>query len=253
MSLRNGARLLATRSLQSALRLRAKPLLDVLAPGPVLVVAPHPDDEALGCGRLIVALRDHGVEVNLVWLTDGEASHSDFPGGPAALGATRRAEARAAGEILGVPAHRLHHLGAPDGQLPHLADGQRREVVAGLVGLVETLRPGTVFVTSAFDNSTEHTAAHALVADALQTARHRAELRTYLVWAFWKIRSLLAVVRRESKVTFLPATPEATTLRDRAVRAHRTQTSASSPHGEALLSPHFLACFPRNGEFFLSI
>lgn len=253
MSFRNGARFLATHGLQAILRLRAHPLLNSLAAGPVLIVAPHPDDEALGCGRLIVALRNRGIDVDLVWLTDGEASHADFPGGPAALGATRRGEARTAGALLGVPSHRLHHLGAPDGLLPHLDPASRREILAGLVHLVETLRPGTVFVTSSHDDSTEHTAAHGLISDALRAASHRAELRTYLVWSYWKIRSLWTIVRHAPHVAFLAAPATAAATRDRAVMAHRTQTSAQSANVGAILSPHFLACFPRTGEFFLSI
>ncbi|MBC7367685.1 MAG: PIG-L family deacetylase [Undibacterium sp.] len=253
MSLRNGFRLLATRSLQAILRLRSESLVDALAPGPVLIVAPHPDDESLGCGRLIVNLCNRGIEVDLVWLTDGGASQSDFPGGPAALGATRRAEARAAGEILGLSPHRLHHLGAPDGLLPHLGVGRRCEVLAALTGLVETLRPSTVFVTSSLDDSTEHTAAHALVAEALRAAKHPAQLRTYLVWAFWKVRGLWTIVRHAPSIAFLPTTPTATATRHRALLAHRTQTTTQSPHDEPLLSRHFLACFPRTGEFFLSI
>ena len=238
--------------MQAILRLRAQPLLKSLSPGPVLVVAPHPDDEALGCGRLIVTLRNRGVEVEIVWLTDGEASHTDFPGGQAALRALRRAEARVAGEILGVPAHCLHHLGAPDGRLPHLDSTQRHDVLSGLVHLIERLSPGTVFVTSSLDDSTEHTAAYGLVGDALRIASHRAELRTYLVWSYWKIRSLWIIVLRGPHLAFLAAPTATTAVRNRAVMAHRTQVTAWSDQGDVSLSPHFLACFPRTGEFFLS-
>jgi LmbE family N-acetylglucosaminyl deacetylase len=253
MSLRNGARFLATHGLQTLLRLKARPLLDALAPGPVLIVAPHPDDEALGCGRLIVALRHRGVEVDIVWLTDGEAAAVDFPGGTVALGAARRTEARAAGAILGVPPHRLHHLGAPDGRLPHLAPAHRREILTALIGLVESLRPSTVFVTSSLDDSTEHTAAYALLVDALRESAHRAQLRTYLVWGYWKVRSLWRILRGGTAIAYLPATPDAAASRTRAVLAHRTQTAVQPPAREPVLSPHFLACFPDNGEFFLSI
>ena len=251
MSIRNGIRLIATHGLQSLLRLRARALLDELDPGPVLVVAPHPDDETLGCGRLIAALCARGIDVDVLWLTDGEASHAEYPGGPAALGATRRSEARAAAATLGVVPAGMHHLGAPDGKLPHLPAAQRDAVIAGIAGLVAALKPGTVLVTSALDGSTEHAAAHALVVEALRLAGHQARLRTYLVWAYWNVRSLSRVALRPSAPVYFAATPAATAARQRAVLAHHSQTSACTPQGEVMLSPHFLACFPHGGEFFL--
>ncbi len=45
---------------------------------PTVVVAPHPDDETLGCGVLIAAKRRLGAEVAVVFLTDGAASHPQF-------------------------------------------------------------------------------------------------------------------------------------------------------------------------------
>ena len=52
-------------------------------PGRPLIVAPHPDDEILGAGGLLALA---GGEI--VAVTDGEASHEAYPGGPAALAAT---------------------------------------------------------------------------------------------------------------------------------------------------------------------
>jgi len=43
--------------------------------GAVIVLAPHPDDETLGCGQAIAALTDAGVCVQLVLVTDGSQSH----------------------------------------------------------------------------------------------------------------------------------------------------------------------------------
>jgi len=51
-----------------------------LNPGGVtraVIVAAHPDDETLGAGALIADLADRGVEVTVVIVTDGAASHPD--------------------------------------------------------------------------------------------------------------------------------------------------------------------------------
>ena len=39
---------------------------------PMLIVAPHPDDETLGAGGLIAAQRARGVDIILAAVTDGQ-------------------------------------------------------------------------------------------------------------------------------------------------------------------------------------
>lgn len=46
----------------------------------LVVVAPHPDDEVLGCGGLIAAARAAGMPVLIIALTDGEQAYPDEPG-----------------------------------------------------------------------------------------------------------------------------------------------------------------------------
>ena len=56
----------------------------------VLVVAPHPDDETLGCGGLISLLAQNGRVFYIVFVTDGSASHRNSSAWPAARLATQR-------------------------------------------------------------------------------------------------------------------------------------------------------------------
>lgn len=48
---------------------------ELTQPGRLLIVAPHPDDETLGCGMALAAAVLEGREVAILLLTDGEASH----------------------------------------------------------------------------------------------------------------------------------------------------------------------------------
>lgn len=106
---------------------------DVIGEGTCLILAPHPDDESLGCGGLIAACVAAGRSPLVVILTDGAGSHPNskaFP--PARLRARRAQEVRDAVGILGLREDRLVFLDQPDTAAP--VDGP------GFEGAVATLR-----------------------------------------------------------------------------------------------------------------
>jgi LmbE family N-acetylglucosaminyl deacetylase len=68
-----------------------------------VVVAPHPDDEILGCGGLLRHAAEQGMEVRVVAVTDGEACYPDEHWWtPERLRSARRAELAAALGELGI-------------------------------------------------------------------------------------------------------------------------------------------------------
>ncbi len=98
-----------------------------------LIVAPHPDDETIGCAGLILRLRRRGARVDIVIVTDGGASHRGSAAFPRArLVATRAREARRAAMLLGVSAARLHLLAHPDGGLDTLPRSARTRLARQL-------------------------------------------------------------------------------------------------------------------------
>src|ERR1700733_997679 len=69
----------------------------------ILVVAPHPDDESLGCGGLISLSAQAGSSVYIVFVTDGAASHRNSTAwSPARLTAHRELKASRARACLGL-------------------------------------------------------------------------------------------------------------------------------------------------------
>ena len=148
--------------------------------GPVLVLAPHPDDESLGCGLLLASLWGGGGRAHVACLTDGAASH---PGSrshpPDRLAALRRAEMLEAVARLGGTAADVTFLGHPDAGL-HRVTGLAAEIGA----LVDRLGAATLIGPSRLDPHCDHEAA-ADAAAAVAAARPGLRLLSYAVWSRW--------------------------------------------------------------------
>jgi len=76
----------------------------------VLVIAPHPDDESIGCGGAICLHADQGHRVATVFLTSGECGLPELSKEEAWR--VREREAERATEILGVAS--IEFLRRPD-------------------------------------------------------------------------------------------------------------------------------------------
>lgn len=97
--------MLAGEALRAAETWPAAPSIDALPAGPggFLILAPHSDDESIGCGGLIAESVARDRPVRVVVLSDGAASHPNsatFP--PPRLAALRMEETRAAVAELGL-------------------------------------------------------------------------------------------------------------------------------------------------------
>jgi N-acetylglucosamine malate deacetylase 1 len=236
------------RSLRIALRLRARPL--VLAPGTVLVIAPHPDDETLGCGGLILG---NPGPVSCLFLTHGEASHRDHPHlTPDALGDQRTREARAAAALLGVPERNVAFLDLPDGRLPHLETNQRQNAVARITAHLDQLQPATVLAAYRRDGSSEHEAAFPLIAAAVAAARRKPRVLEYLVWTAYSPRLLLRFLFSRGRIHRM-AFPGFGPAKTRALAAYRSQFTATPPWTEPVQSRDFSNAFSPEEEFFIEL
>lgn len=216
-----------------------------------LVVAPHPDDEVFGCGGLIAHRIANGEEVQVVFITDGAASHPGHPRVSSTMIASLRAdEARASTAILGVPAPRLVFLNAPDGQLPHLDASTRERLVRDMGELIQRLAPDEIFVTSRHDGSTEHVAASALVRAALTDVSPRPRLLEYIVWSRWNPRLLKGALRSGATIYRHGLSARELSLKQNAIQAYRSQIAPLSPWEHPALPARFAEMFSEPEEFF---
>jgi LmbE family N-acetylglucosaminyl deacetylase len=105
----------------------------------MLILGAHPDDAEFHAGGLATAYRQQGHAVKMVSVTDGRSGHHQYA--PEELARVRRAEALAAGELIGAQYETWEY---PDGALqPTLEVRERviREIRSFAPDLVLTHRP----------------------------------------------------------------------------------------------------------------
>ncbi|HEY9208098.1 MAG TPA: PIG-L deacetylase family protein [Acidovorax sp.] len=126
----------------------------------VLVLAPHPDDETIGCGGSAALYAQAGIPVQALVFTDG-ALWGVAPPGMGVVEA-REAETRAAAQVLGCaePLFARH----PDRHLP-----TGSALVGEIVAQVRASRADTVFAPSLWEVHPDHRAlAQAAIAAIVQ-------------------------------------------------------------------------------------
>jgi len=127
--------------------------------GPILLCAPHVDDESIAAGGLLLAWRRQGVPVDLVYLTDSSAGGRGETAAERA--STRRAEAEELARRTGV---RTLHV------LPGVNENLLATAAAVTSELTEILKRGghqVVVTVGPLDAHHEHRECAAIVRDAL--------------------------------------------------------------------------------------
>jgi LmbE family N-acetylglucosaminyl deacetylase len=129
----------------------------------VLIAAPHPDDEVLGCGGVMVWLAAHGFAIEILAVTDGAASHSRSRLITRDCLVERRiAERAAALGALGLGNVPVHRLGFSDAETAN----EERELSEALASHLDAAT--TLLVPWSHDGHPDHEA----VARAGATASH---------------------------------------------------------------------------------
>ncbi|MBW4467506.1 MAG: PIG-L family deacetylase [Pegethrix bostrychoides GSE-TBD4-15B] len=147
----------------------------------VLVVAPHPDDECLGCGGAI-ALLNSCSELRIVVVSNGTMSHPNSRQFPAsALQALRESETRAAMSRLGVEPAAIRFLGLPDGAVPTEGAAFDAALAQCCDYLAET-EPQLIFLPWRADPHPDHQASWRLMDTALKQLRTAPRRLEYPIW-----------------------------------------------------------------------
>jgi LmbE family N-acetylglucosaminyl deacetylase len=216
---RGAVRLLRMHALR-CLAQRARPV-EMPTEGPSLIVAPHPDDEALGCAGWMARSVQSRQQVHVAYLTAGGASHRHCCGHDAVqVGAARQSLALEATGLLGVGPAGLHWLQGEDGAVPCPGQAGADPLVAELAQLVAGLRPAAVLCPHPAEGWPDHAAAARLVAAALTGTQVPVPLYHYCVW-FWFSQPLGSALRLNwGRARLLELGVAAAAAKQAAVRAY---------------------------------
>ncbi len=223
--------------------------------GPAVVVAPHPDDEALGCGGLLALLSQAGQPAAAVLVSDGTLSHpaSELFSAPARR-AVRETEFRRALAILGVSGSAPLFLGLPDGRVPDAAGAPGfAEAVVRLQRFLEAHSAATVLVPWRRDPHPDHRATSQLVQAALAGMPRPPRRLEYVVWAWERASAADLPTAADGVIGFRLNIGAVVAQKQRAIRAHRSQVAPgvfTDDPGGFLLSEEMLAHFAGPYEVF---
>lgn len=154
------------------------PKLSIQSWSRVLIVAPHPDDEVLGCAGLIQRLLWEGKHVDVVILSGGGKSHAGCcQVKESLLINSRRDLSRKAADLLELPLKNLHFLNYPDGSISFDCS----ETVQ-LKNLIEELQPDTIFVPHKGEGWSDHVKTGSIVKELLP---EKVPVYEYCVWLWY--------------------------------------------------------------------
>ena len=133
----------------------------------VMIIAPHPDDEVLGCGGMILRYLREGAAVSIIYLTDGR------------YGLARTGEGRRKAEALSirslVPGVRQEFHDLEDSRLD-----ARVDLVTDIFSrALREYIPDVVFTPWLFDLHPDHRAASSCLAGALAAIRRECVVACY--------------------------------------------------------------------------
>ncbi len=188
-----------------------------------VVVAPHPDDETLGCGGAIALLRQLRIPVQVLVMSDGTQSHPQSKAYPAKrLKKLRESEALNALKMLGVAAVDVTFYGWSDTAIPHPSHPNFEQAVTRCNQQLLRFSPSLLFVPWQGDQHCDHQATWKIIQRCVRNWPQPPLLLAYSIWG--------------SRAAGLRALPQQTTgwrldirsvqdLKRQAALAHQSQTT----------------------------
>jgi LmbE family N-acetylglucosaminyl deacetylase len=222
-----------------------------------LVIAPHPDDETLGCGGTIVMQARSGAPLNVVVVSDGSRGAPSTSADPRGLASQRERECLEACRRLGVSPASVDFLRLPDAELASHIDAVR----SGLRDAIATTDPDVVISPLARDAHVDHRIVGSVVDEMLDVELAERRVLAYPLW-FWNrwawTEPARSPMHQRSDLVVGPARIALST-RWRKVRigdlvaTKRSALGAHTSQVEHVLDPQWVEQFMHAEEIFLEL
>lgn len=229
--------------------------MDSISPavlGASLVIAPHPDDETLGCGGTAALLLKMGLNVHFLFVSDGSMSHPNSQKFPSEkLKTLREEEARKAVETLGGKQDDVLFFELKDSLVPNRNDFQFDDAVTRMAKTITDIAPETIFVPWRKDPHKDHQATWQIVHAALESITLKPRVLEYLIW-FWERGNSQDLPSIEQMKLWCIDIDETLKIKHKALAAHASQVTRlidDDPQG-FMLSEQVIAHFDIPREIF---
>lgn len=141
----------------------------------MLVIAPHQDDEVIGCGGAMALQKKAGATVQSVVLQDGSDEHEKMSLTREHLSKLRNSESCAAARVIGAE---------PPVFLSHKSLAREEaQITASLIHLIKQKHVDVVFTPFALDGNIDHRTTSRILAGALSQISRNIRVFQYEVWA----------------------------------------------------------------------
>lgn len=182
----------------------------------ILVIAPHPDDESIGCGGTIRKHIEDGDVVHVIFLTSGEkGGHGKSEEETMQI---REAEAQSAAGILGV--QQIEFWKQPDGKCKvSIANIEMMAIK------LKVFQPSLVYVTHNKEQHRDHKAAAQIVKKAFARLSEKNQKPVVYMYEVWTPLSSMDLIVDVSKYV---------SIKQKAITAHQSQCEVLKFHESAL-------------------
>jgi bacillithiol biosynthesis deacetylase BshB1 len=119
----------------------------------VIAFSPHPDDAEMGCGGILLKLKDQGYSTGIIDISRAELSTNGDPD-------TRKKETEKASKILGLDVR--ENLGLEDGGIKNDADSRLK-----VINALRKYRPSLALVPFKQDRHPDHENSYKLLKDSI--------------------------------------------------------------------------------------
>ena len=127
---------------------KTKHLVDSLKGDKVLVLAPHVDDDMIGCGGAIINYLKNNKQIHIAYLTNG-AKQGSFENKDFII-SERRQEAINVANVLNINNNNLYFLNSEDGNLVNQAMSDE------LFTIISNIKPDVIFLPVLLDSHLDH-------------------------------------------------------------------------------------------------